>query len=256
MGSVMTAPAQIRFRMTLAYDGTRFAGMQFLPGVVTVQGEVESALGEILNGPVKIEPASRTDAGVHAAGQVAHFEAAAAMAPARLRHALNRLLPDDIRVTALRTARPDFHARFDATGKEYRYLVHNGRVLPPFLRLYRHHEGSPLDLAAMRRAARALVGTHDFAAFTVNPGYDQGDTVRRIDRIAVHKRGDEVEIRVAGGGFLYRMVRSMAGWLIMVGKGRAAPEPGGLLEAGAARPSEVVTAPAKGLFLWRVLYRS
>ena len=229
--------------------------MQFLPGVVTVQGEVERVLGDILNGPVKIEPASRTDAGVHAAGQVAHLEAATSMAPARLRHALNRLLPDDIRVTGLRVARPDFHARFDATGKEYRYFVHNDRVLPPFLRLYRHHEGVPLDLAAMRRAARALVGTHDFAAFTVNPGYDQGDTVRRIDRVAVLRRGDEVEIRVTGGGFLYRMVRSIAGLLIMVGKGRAAPELTAALLAGDARPPEVVTAPAKGLFLWRVLYR-
>ena len=202
MGPAMATPAQLRFRLNLAYDGTRFAGMQFLPGVVTVQGEVERVLGEILNGPVKIEPASRTDSGVHAAGQVAHLEAATSMAPARLRHALNRLLPDDIRVTGLRATRPDFHARFDATGKEYRYFVHNGRVLPPFLRLYRHHESAPLDLAAMRRAARALVGTHDFAAFTVNPGYDQGDTVRRIDRVAVLKRGDEVEIRVSGAGFL------------------------------------------------------
>ena len=245
-----------RYRLTLAYDGTRFAGMQFLPGVVTVQGEVERVLGEILNGPVKIEPASRTDAGVHAAGQVAHFEAATSVAPARLRHALNRMLPDDIRVTGLRAARPDFHARFDATGKEYRYFVYNGRVLPPFLRLYRHHESAPLDLAAMRRAARALVGTHDFAAFTVNPGYDQGSTIRRIDRVAVLRRGDEVEIRVTGGGFLYRMVRSIAGLLIMVGKGRAAPELAAELLAGAARPPEVVTAPAKGLFLWRVLYRA
>ena len=250
----MSAPDQIRFRLDLAYDGTRFAGMQFLPGVLTVQGEVEQVLGEILNGPVKIEPASRTDAGVHAAGQVAHLEAATSMAPVRLRHALNRLLPDDIRMTGLRVARPDFHARFDATGKEYRYFVHNGRVLPPFLRLYRHHESAPLDLAAMRRAARALVGTHDFAAFTVNPGYDQGDTVRRIDRVAVLRRGEEVEIRVMGGGFLYRMVRSIAGLLIMVGKGRAAPELASTLLAGDARPPEVVTAPAKGLFLWKVSY--
>jgi tRNA pseudouridine38-40 synthase len=243
-----------RYRLTVAYDGARYHGMPVLPDVPTVQGELERVLTGLLGHPVRLEAASRTDAGVHARGQVAHFDSARVPYPARLLHALNRLLPDDIRVTALRRAPPDFHARFSATGKEYRYRLHQAAVLPPLLRFDRLHAPQPLDLPAMRRAARALEGEHDFASFAWNPGYKPASTVRRITRLAVVRRGPEVEIRVTGESFLPRMVRALAGYLLNVGTGRADPDQTTALLAARRRHPLIVTAPAHGLCLWRVGY--
>lgn len=245
---------ETRYRLTLAYDGAGYHGMTVLPGVATVQGEVERVLGGLLNRPVRLEAASRTDAGVHARGQVAHFDAPRLPDPSRFLHALNRLLPDAIRATALRRVSSDFHARFSATGKEYRYRIHQAPVLPPLLRFDRVHEPAPLDLPAMRRAADALVGEHDFSSFAWNPGYKPASAVRRVTRISIVRRGPEVEIRVCGDGFLPRMVRAIAGYLLNVGAGRADPAQTTALLAARRRHPLIVTAPAHGLCLWRVGY--
>lgn len=245
----------LRYKATLAYEGTGYEGFQVQPHKVTIQGELERVLEKLYRSPVRVHCSGRTDAGVHARGQVIHFDAPDARIPRpQLHHALNCLLPADIRVHRLVRAPDDFHARFSATGKEYRYHTWRGSVLPPFLRNLRNHYYGPLDVPAMQQAAMALKGEHDFAAFAVNPGYDIGSTVRIISRFDVLQKGHELEFRVAGNGFLYKMVRSLAGCVLKIGRGEIGPESiPGLIAAG-ARHNEIPTAPAKGLVLWRVDY--
>jgi len=174
--------------------------------------------------------------------------------PANLSRALNALLPPDIRILRARAADPQFHARRWAAGKEYRYVIWNGPVLPPFLRLYRAHVRAPLQLGAMRRAAAALAGRHDFAAFSANPRREQASTRRLVTRLSVSRRGPEVVIRAQGEGFLYKMVRSLAGFLIRVGSGAVPPGEARRILQSRIRTARVPTAPPQGLFLWRVWY--
>ena len=156
---------------------------------------------------------------------------------------------------ALQKVKDDFHARFNATEKEYRYFISNGPAVPPNLRLYRLHERRPLDIDAMKRAAEALVGKHDFAAFTANPNREIGGTVKTITKITVTRsREGDVKICVEGEGFLYKMVRSIAGFLLRVGVGELEPKAALRLIKSAKRTHEVPTAKALGLFLWRVDY--
>ncbi|MCX6996660.1 MAG: tRNA pseudouridine(38-40) synthase TruA [Kiritimatiellaeota bacterium] len=185
---------------------------------------------------------------------MAHFALARPATPAKLLLGLNALLDDDIRVLALRPARADFHARFSATGKEYRYFIWNDAVLPPPVRAYRWLVRPPLDLGAMQRAAAKLVGRRDFAAFTANPNRAVDGTVRHLRALHVSRRGREVVLRVRGDGFLYKMVRSLAGFLVRVGVGELPPESARTLLAAQQRTAVVPTAPPQGLFLWRVFY--
>jgi len=150
----------------------------------------------------------------------------------------------------------DFHARRSAVGKEYRYLIWNGKVMPPFLYRYRAHIRRPLDLEAMRQAAGLLTGKHDFAAFTANPNRIVESTVRTLSILAVREKGNEVAIIACGDGFLYRMVRSLAGFLIRVGQGELAPSEAENILEQKKRTAVVPTAPPQGLFLWRVNYES
>lgn len=244
----------VRFRAVVAYDGTAFGGFQVQPGERTVQDELEKAVHTITREPARIHPSGRTDTGVHAVGQVIHFDIPPKLEPRRLLFALNAVLPDDVKVQRLVRARPDFHARFSATGKEYRYFIWNGAAVPPHLRLYRMHESRPLDLAAMRAAAASLRGRHDFASFSANPRRDVHGTERDLSRLDVNRRAGEVVIRAAADGFLYKMVRSLAGFLWQVGLGAESPAAVPALLAAAARNQRVPTAPARGLFLWKVHY--
>ena len=189
-------------------------------------------------------------------GQVVHFDLDKPVDPCRFQNSLNALLPPDVRIMKLQKAKDDFHARFSATGKEYRYFVWNGPAVPPELRLYRLHERRSLNMDAMRGAGEQLVGTHDFAAFTANPNREIAGTVKTVTRITVTRsRAGDVKICIAGEGFLYKMVRSIAGFLLRVGVGELTAEDAKRLLLAGKRTNEVPTAKPYGLFLWRVDYR-
>ncbi len=244
-----------RYKITIAYDGTNYAGWQVQPCKKTVQGEIEQAIKIVFGKEIRIHHSGRTDAGVHAKGQVAHFDLAAPVDIRRVQTSLNAVLNPDIRIMNFQNVEDDFHARFSATGKEYRYLIWNGPAVPPDLRLYRLHERRPLDLAAMNRAAKALVGEHDFAAFTANPKREIAGTIKTIYTIEITRSPEgDVSICVAGKGFLYKMVRSIAGFLLRVGVGELEPAAAVRLLNAAERTNEIPTAKALGLFLWRVHY--
>lgn len=252
-----TEPAAVkvyRFKLTIAYDGTAYAGWQVQPNALTVQEVVEKALERLTGLRPKIHGSGRTDQGVHARGQVAHVDLAVPFKPAGLLKGLNALLPEDIRVLRASRAAPDFHARRHATGKEYRYFIWTGKTVPPFIRLYRAQVTGPLDLEAMNAAARVFVGKWDFAAFSANPNREIETHVREITELKAVRRGQEIVIIAKGEGFLYKMVRSLAGFLIRVGKGELQPGVAHEILASRTRTARVPTAPAKGLFLWKVTY--
>ena len=249
-----------RLRLTLAYDGTDFAGWQIQAagGGRTVQGCLEEALATLCGRAVRVHGAGRTDSGVHALAQVAHADVPEHRAGLPWGKALPALLPKDVAVTEARLVAPDFHSRFDATGKEYRYTLWTrpGYVLP-WRRPYVWDVGryGALDVAAMEACAGLFVGEHDFAAFQ-NAGTDVHSTVRRVwDVSRLQGTGpDETVWRFHGEGFLKQMVRNLMGALVAVGRGKATPEGvAAVLEAGDRRRAPG-TAPAQGLCLHTVEY--
>lgn len=243
-------------RLRLAYDGTDFAGWQVQPRRRTVQGSLESALSRILDRPVRVAGSGRTDAGVHARGQVASAEVDTGLSEERLRLGLNALLPEDLRLLDLAFEEPGFHARRSATAKEYRYEIAQGEVLSPFLARYRWHYRRLLDEEAMNRAAALLLGRHDFSSFVSTGG--QAENHRREIRLALFRRTEagDLVFRVEADGFLYRMVRNLVGTLVEIGRGRRPPEEMAALVAARDRRLAGPTAPARGLFLERVSYPS
>ncbi len=244
-----------RYRMDLSYDGTAYSGWQVQPRHRTIQGELERALKEITGSRVRVEASGRTDTGVHARCQVAHFDLPIArIRPEKLSLGLNALIPADIRVSKVRSVPSSFHARFSARGKEYRYFIHNAPVPSPCHRLYRAWIRSPLDLVAMRAAASELLGYHDFAAFAANPNRELDSTCRTLHILSVTQKGAELVLRVQGDGFLYKMVRSLAGFLIRVGSGELSPDVTRAILESRTRTARVPTASPEGLFLWRVIY--
>lgn len=254
MSEAPPSMAARRYRMDVAYDGTAYAGWQVQPGVATVQANLEEALARITGETVKVHGSGRTDQGVHARGQVAHFDLHKRVAVEAMAKGLNALLPADIRVIRVRPAAADFHARRSAIRKEYRYFIWNAPVREPTHRFYAAYVRRPLDVGAMRRAAVLLVGRHDFAAFTANPNREVESTVRQVQYLTVSKSGPLITIRAASEGFLYKMVRSLCGMLIRVGEGAEPPEVvRGILESR-IRTARVPTAAPEGLFLWRVWY--
>jgi tRNA pseudouridine38-40 synthase len=245
----------IRYRITVAYDGTNYVGWQRQPNGVTVQETLEKAAGRLTApGACSMHGSGRTDAGVHARGQVVHFDMARDLPNIKLRRALNDALPADIRVLEADRAESGFDAQRHALGKEYRYYIWNDEVLPPDQRLYRAHVRNKLDADAMRAAAALLVGRKDFAAFSANPKREVESTVREIFSLEVVQDGALFCLYVKGDGFLYKMVRSIAGFLIAVGKGKERPEAVKEILESRVRTARVETAPPQGLFLWRVWY--
>ena len=241
-------------RIEVSYDGSRFFGWQRQDGFETVQQSIEEALAELLDTVVVIHGSGRTDTGVHGLRQVAHFHIDAdRIDDDRLRHALNAHLPRGISVRRAETCDDAFHARFHAIGKRYAYVVQSTRHRPAIGPEFVHWERSPLDGAAMREAAKRMEGERDFAAFG-NTGSPRKSTVRRVDHVRLVVRRERFAIVVQGNGFLYNMVRTMAGTLIAVGKGRMSPDDvsHALLERD--RKLAGPTAPPNGLYLVRVLY--
>jgi tRNA pseudouridine38-40 synthase len=242
------------FKLTVAFDGTNYGGWQLQPNAVTIQGLLEAALRKIAGKRIVVHGSGRTDAGVHAQAQVANCSLITNHRPQVLRAALNANLPEDIRVLRVQEMNAKFHARFSARGKEYRYQIDCGLVADPFLRAYAWHHPRPLSLAAMRRAAKLLRGRHDFSALSANPMRPVESPVRTISKLAITKCGNVVTIAVAADGFLYKMVRSIVGALVKVGEGRLAVEDLHKLIKAKKRTARIETAPAKGLFLWKVSY--
>ena len=244
-----------RYKMTIAYDGTNYAGWQVQPGKTTVQGEIERAIERLAGKHIRIHHSGRTDSGVHAKGQVAHFDLKEPVDTGRFMNGLNALLEPDVRIMKFEAVRPDFNARYDAVSKEYRYFIWNGHAVPPELRLYRLHERRKLNIAAMRKAAEQLVGKHDFAAFTANPQREIEGTVKTVTKLTVSRtREGDVTVCVVGEGFLYKMVRSITGFLLRVGIGELTPDDAKRFLKSGTRTNEVPTVRSLGLFLWRVDY--
>ncbi len=249
----MTAVPQ-RFKIIVGYDGTAYAGWQVQPGRVTVQGEIERAILSLSGETLRVNCSGRTDSGVHARGQVGHFDLKRVIAPDKLRLGLNRFLSNDIRILKAYKVMPDFDARKSATGKEYRYFIWNEPVMPPHLRFYHTHVYRPLNAVAMKAAAAQLEGRHDFAPFSANPGHEREGTVRTLYALRVLKQGPLITVVARGEGFLFKMVRSLAGFLIRVGQGDLTPDDAGRILASGIRTAHVPTADPHGLFLWKVYY--
>ena len=246
-----------RYKATIAYDGTGFSGWQFQTNALAVQQTVEQVLEDIEGVPVRVYGSSRTDAGVHAEGFCAHFDLSKPIPPANLVRAVNARLPDSVRFVRASYAPAGFDARLSAKGKEYRYQVYCGAVMPPSMAPYWTHCAKPLDIAAMREAAAHFAGRHDFVSFAANPDRELETTVRTVFSVDVAKSGRRLVMKIRGDGFLYKQVRSMAGFLLAVGLGREAPGAvKELLDAALPRTARVETAPAKGLHLAKVFYRS
>ena len=242
-----------RWRCVCAYDGGGFDGWQSQPGGKSVQDVIERRLTEILKSPVRIHGSGRTDAGVHAVGQVFHFDAAWGHGPDKLRAALQAGLPRTILLKSLRSAAPDFHARFGATGKVYRYEIFIGRA-DPFADRYCWSIERPLDWAAIGAAAAVLRGRHDFRAFAAEGGTERETTVRHLRRLEISRRGRRVRLTFEADGFLYKMVRSLVGTLVNVGVGKLSARDVTALLRSARRTPQVQTAPPQGLSLFRVSY--
>jgi len=241
-------------KLTLAYDGTRFVGWQRQAAGESIQGLLEEALARFEGRPVTVHGAGRTDAGVHALGQVASVQLTCTHDVATLTRALNAQLPGDLRVLAVEDAAPAFHARFSARTKTYRYVLRNAPVATPFERAYVWHLPEPLDVAAMRQAAGQVVGTHDFAAFQ-SVGTATPDSVRTVIRSElVAPEPTLLHYEVTGDGFLRHMVRALTGTLVEIGRGWRAPDSIQTLLTRRRRAEAGATAPPHGLFLVSVDY--
>ena len=242
-------------KLTLSYDGTDYSGWQTQPGYRTVQETLEAAIARLTGEPrIRANASGRTDAGVHAVGQVVNFYSGTQLPPETLVRAINAHLPDDVVVRDAVDVPQVFDANHDAVRKLYRYVIHDGPVSNPFLRRYACQSRHPLDVEAMRRAASPLLGRHDFSSFET-AGSERMSSVRTITHLAVNRVDEWIWIDVEADGFLYNMVRAIAGTLMYVGRGYwPADEVAAILESG-DRTRAGPTAP-QGLFLMRVTYES
>jgi tRNA pseudouridine38-40 synthase len=242
-------------KLTIQYDGTDYFGWQRQKNTrLTISEIIEERLKKILRRKIKLIAAGRTDTGVHARDQVANFTTSSSMAAARLRHSLNALLPEDIRILTVQDVAPDFNSRYSAKSKTYRYTILNTPVPDVFLRRYVYHFPlSRLDESAMRRASKLLIGSHDFASFK-RTDKKKRSTVRDLKSIRVIRQGGFIRIEVTAKSFLYHMVRNIAGTLIEIGKGKLAPGSLKNILLAKDRKSAGPTAPARGLCLVKVKY--
>jgi tRNA pseudouridine38-40 synthase len=249
------------FKLTIAYDGSDFHGWQIQANKPTVQGEIVAVLCRLTQENVQLHGAGRTDAGVHALGQVGSFRTQSPLSAGEFQRALNALLPPTIRIVAAEETGPDFSARWSALGKVYRYRLYRGKVVPPSLWRYVLHYPFPLDELAMADAAARFVGVHDFSSFAASTGSEDDDRERNMVReifAAELKRTDDAEelwFTVHGRSFLRYMVRKMVGTLLEVGRGKLAPDDIGKLYELKDRSKSGPTVPPQGLFMLRVDHR-
>jgi tRNA pseudouridine38-40 synthase len=246
-------------KLTIAYEGSAFHGWQFQPGVPTIQGAINEAAAKIAQERIVVHGASRTDAGVHALGQVAHFKTHSPLNAAEFQRALNALLPPAIRIVSAEEVGPDFHARWLSQAKTYRYGIFRGRVLPPFEYRRALHFPWPLDEEAMAAAARHFEGEHDFTSFAASSGSEDDDRDRQMTRVLhsselIRESANEIAYLVRGKSFLRYMVRKIVGTLVEVGKGRLLPEEIPQLFEARDRTRSGPTVPPEGLYLVSIEY--
>lgn len=250
------SPDPSRWRCLCAYDGTAFNGWQKQTNRQSVQDKIEQSLAQIFGCPIRTIGAGRTDAGVHAAGQVFHFDARWNHSPHALLQALRVSVPVGISPRKIDAVPPSFHAHLSAKGKRYLYRICKGWAMPDMDRFVHSMKDRKLDFEAMQDAAGRFLGTHDFAAFSANRGNgDEEPTIRKLWRSDWRDRGDELHFVTEGEGYLYKMVRSMVGAMIDVGLGRMDPEEISKILLTDKRTAEVVSAPARGLRMDKVFYR-
>ena len=242
----------MNYCVNICYKGTDFCGYQLQPKGRTVAGEIRSALTELFGSYTDLAGCSRTDSGVHANDYCFSFKAEKTLPPDTVVKALNNKLPYDVRVKSCRYADDDFHARYSVKAKEYLYVIYTGETASPFYAEYSHHYPRPLDLERMNAAAEKFVGTHDFSAFKA-AGSKDVDPVRTIYSASFERKGDVVEFRIRGDGFLYKMVRLTVGCLLKVAEGKISPED---IDTMLFTGKNILpyTVEAKGLFLNKVLY--
>ncbi len=240
-------------RLTLEYDGGDYHGWQLQPGVPTIQGVLEEAIKKLSGEEVRVKAAGRTDAGVHALGQVASFETKLALSAGKIASALNALLPKDIAVLEAEEALPSFHPQYSVKEKTYKYLILNRPFPSALWRRYCWHLRTSLELEAMGEAASYFVGSHDFAAFS-GSGRGVLSTVRTVREFRIERWGEFLTFWVTAEGFLRYMVRTMVGTLVLVGRGKLSPKQMAELFSSRDRRRAGPTAPARGLFLVRVCY--
>jgi tRNA pseudouridine38-40 synthase len=252
----MVKEARRRVKIILSYDGTAYQGWQIQagrPDLRTIQGTIEKGLTRLTGAPVRVIGASRTDAGVHARGQVAHFETESSIPTASFPAALNSVLPQDIRILAAEEVSSSFHAQYSALGKSYLYTIDRHQVPDVFRRHYALHVPYELNLAAMQRAADFFVGTHDFRSFCAS-----GSSVKTFTRTVTHcqlvEQNSWLYLKISANGFLYNMVRIIIGTLLEVGRGKLAADAIPSIIAGRDRTLAGPTAPPHGLCLWQVEY--
>lgn len=239
-------------KLTIQYDGTKYCGWQKQPNSSGIQGTIEYAIYEITKEKVNIIGSGRTDAGVHALGQVANFKTNSSIPIARISDALNAKLPKDVSIIDCQEVSDDFHSRYSATGKIYRYLIYNKPYRSPLYKDISYHVRYELDIEKMRLEAKSLLGTHEFKGF-MSSGSSVKDTVRTIHNISIEYSGDLIVLEVEGNGFLYNMVRIIVGTLVDIGRGRI-DKPLEEIIASQDRGEAGHTAPAHGLFLKKVHY--
>ena len=243
------------YKMIISYDGSRYKGWEHQRDQETIQGKIENVLGRLAGGDEQVEilGAGRTDAGVHAEGMCASFFLDSQLTAEQIRDYLNRYLPDDIAVREVREASDRFHARYNATGKTYRYTIYNGPVKPVFDRRYVWTVEERLDIARMKGAASVLQGKHDFASFCRLAGKNKS-TVRNVDDITIRQSGERIILLFHGDGFLRNMVRIMTGTIVAAGKGEIDEERIREILSARDRTIAPATAPAQGLCLVSVDY--
>lgn len=245
-----------KYKIILSYDGTRFSGWQFQLNAPSIQGCIEEALAKVLKQHARVVGAGRTDAGVHALGQTAHFAHAELLDCRRLLQALNGLLPHDIRIKEVVAAPIDFHAQHSALGKIYHYHLWLERIIDPFLRLYRLHYSRPIHLSLLKEAAQRFIGKRDFATFANLGSSEQITTVRTISRLDVVEQEGGCRLEFEGDGFLYKMVRTIVGTLLDVAIGKRSLDDIETLFAAKDRRAAGMAVFPSGLFLVRVHYPS
>ncbi len=245
----------MRYKLTISYDGTHYAGWQVQKNGQAIQPLIQKALQTVLRqNRIDLSGSGRTDAGVHAKGQTAHFDAEKSFDPKRLLLSLNALLPSDIRASSIEEVALDFHARYSAKAKIYHYHLHLDPVLSPFTKLYSHQVLGPLDLSLLKEGAMVFLGTHDFSAFANVTEKTKRDGVRTLYRLDVVEQKGGCRLEFEGSGFLYKMVRNITGALLEVGARKMVPNEIRSILASKDRRSAPAAAPAKGLFLMQVLY--
>lgn len=244
----------MRYKLIIAYDGTNYSGWQVQENAMSIQSLIQKALQTALRHPLDLTGSGRTDAGVHALGQTAHFDSDIPFDPLRLRLSLNAILPPDIRILEIHPVDFDFHARYSATGKIYHYHLHLDPISNPFTKLYRCPVFNPFDIEKLKIGTLQFLGTHDFTSFANVKEEAQTDPVRTIERLDIVEENGGLRLEFEGDGFLYKMVRNITGTLLRIAAGQIDPNEISQIFSARDRRKSGPAAPAKGLFLMKVIY--